>query len=93
MLNFVEKTFKGRGFGKFENSQSTSRPYFEAISIGSSMAMKSKKKINLKDLSWSIIDKKNHNDFYKLLSGRYHTHKPKTLKARIDFVFENLTKE
>ncbi|EJL64932.1 DUF262 domain-containing protein [Flavobacterium sp. CF136] len=93
MLDFVELVFKDKGFGKFENSQATSRPYFEAIAIGSSMALKSKKKINTKDLTWSIIDKKNHNDLYKLLSGRYHTHKPKTLKARIDYVFENLTKE
>lgn len=93
MLDFVEQVFKDKGFGKHENSQATSRPYFEAISIGSSMALKSKKKINLKDLSWSVIDKKNHNDLYKLLSGRYHTHKPKTLKARIDYVYENLIKE
>ena len=92
MLTFVESVFKNKGFGKYENSQSTSRPYFEAIALGCHFALKSGKKINSTDLSWSILDKRNPNKFFNLLSARYHTHKPKAIQERIDYVMTNLTK-
>lgn len=91
MLTFVESVFKNKGFGKYQNSQSTSRPYFEAIALGCHFALKSGKGINTSDLSWSILDKRNPNKFFHLLSGRYHTHKPKAIQERIDFVTSKLT--
>jgi hypothetical protein len=92
MLDFVGTVFKDRGFAKHKNSNSTSRPYFEAIAIGSSFALKSKKKINLSDLRWSHINKRNPNDLTKLVSGKYHTHKPSALRERIDYVKNQLTR-
>ncbi len=91
MLTFVESVFKNKGFGKHQNSQSTSRPYFEAIALGCHFALKSGKSINTSDLSWSTLDKKNPNNFFHLLSGRYHTHKPKAIQERIDYVTSKLT--
>lgn len=92
MIDFVEKTFKNRGFAKHENSTSTSRPYFEAIAIGSSLALKSQKKISVANLSWSFVSKKKPNELTRLVSGKYHTHKPSALRARIDYVKNQLTK-
>lgn len=91
MLEFVQRVFGNKGFGKHGNSQATSRPYFEAIALGSHFAEKSGKKINAGDLSWATLDKRNPNKFFHLLSARYHTHKPKTIRERIEFVINNLT--
>ncbi|MFN0257723.1 DUF262 domain-containing protein [Pedobacter ureilyticus] len=91
MLKLVESIFGNKGFGKYENSQATSRPYFEAIALGCHFALKSGKQINASNLSWSTLDKRNPNRFFNLLSGRYHTHKPKALQERIDYVSSNLT--
>ncbi len=91
MLTFVESVFNKRGFGKFQNSQATSRPYFEAIALGTHFALKSGKNLKTEDISWSNLDKQNRNEFYHLLSARYHTHKPKALRERIDFVKNKFT--
>ena len=92
MLDFVEKTFKGRGFAKHKKSTGTSRAYFEAIAIGSSLALKSKRPLNTSNIDWSYVSKASPNELTNLLSGKYHTHKPKALKSRIDYVFNKLTK-
>lgn len=91
MLRLVEKAFPYKGFGKHKNSRATSRPYFEAISIGFSMALKSGKQIILTDLDWASINRKNPNDLTKLVSGKYHTHKPSALRDRIQYVKNQLT--
>ncbi len=91
MLDFVKKTFKERGFAKHKKSTGTSRAYFEAISIGVSLAIKTKKKIDGLNVDWSFVSSTNPNDLTRLLSGRYHTHKPKALKDRIDYVLHQLT--
>lgn len=92
MLDFIEKTFKDRGFAKHKKSTGTSRAYFEALAIGSSLALKSKKTLNTSNVNWSYVSKSSPNELTHLLSGRYHTHKPKALKARIDYVVKQLTK-
>ena len=91
MLYFVQTTFGEKGFGKHKNSQATSRPYFEAIAIGSHLALKSNLKIKKDDLSWSNLDKREPNELFHLLSGRYHTHKPSALRDRINHVLSKLT--
>jgi hypothetical protein len=91
MLEFVGKTFINRGFAKHKKSTGTSRAYFEALSIGTSLALKSRKQLHTTNLNWSFVSKSNPNDLTHLLSGRYHTHKPKALESRINYVYKKLT--
>jgi hypothetical protein len=90
MLNFVDKTFPNQGFAKAKGTTGISRPYFEAIAIGSLLAIKVKPNLQVKDISWTTVNKNKSNDFFKILSGRYHTHKPNRIRERIDFVKTNL---
>ena len=90
MLVFVDKTFPNQGFAKSKNSTGISRPYFEAVSIGSHFAITEKSDLVVKNIEWINLDKNKINDFYKILSGRYHTHKPNKLRDRIEFVKKNL---
>lgn len=86
MLAFVKRTFPNKGFAKVKNTKGISKPYFEAIAIGSYFAIKVKPELKVKDTSWSLINKNHPNDFQKMLSGRYHTHKPKKIRERIEYV-------
>ena len=86
VLDFIEKTFPERGFRKFQNSQQTSRPYFEALSVGALLSLRENSKIVVTNTKWSRLDKKNPNEFFTLLSGKYHTHTPTKLRERIEFV-------
>jgi hypothetical protein len=86
MLYFVDKTFPSKGFAKNINATGISRPYFEAIAIGSHFAIKAKPDLKVVDTSWSIINKNKTNEFFRILSGRYHTHKPGKIRDRIEYV-------
>jgi hypothetical protein len=86
MLEFVDRTFPNKGFAKVANGTGISRPYFESIAIGSYLAMKIKPELEVKDTTWSIINKHKPNSYFQILSGRYHTHKPGKIKERIEFV-------
>jgi hypothetical protein len=88
-LDFVEKTFP-YGFAKYRDSKETSRPYFEAIAVGSYLALKENPSLNVKSTQWTHLDKNNQGEFFVILSGRYHTHKPDRLRQRIDFVRNKL---
>ncbi len=90
MLNFVDATFPNQGFAKHKNATGISRPYFEAIAIGSHLAIKAKPDLSVKNTAWSVINKNQSNDFFRILSGRYHTHKPNKIRERIDYVKTNL---
>lgn len=90
MLNFVDKTFPNQGFAKHKNATGISRPYFEAIAVGSYLALKAKTDLTVKDISWSLINKNQSNEFFRILSGRYHTHKPNKIRERIEYVKTNL---
>lgn len=92
MLVFVDKTFPDQGFAKSKNNTGISRPYFEAIAIGSHFALQEKNNLIVKNLQWLKLDKNSPNSFYKILSGRYHTHKPNRLRERIEYVKNNLLK-
>ncbi|OQW94366.1 MAG: hypothetical protein BWK79_06215 [Beggiatoa sp. IS2] len=91
MLAFVKATFKN-GFAKRSDSKSTSRPYFEAIAVGTHLALEKKSDLKVTDLGWTNLDFKQPNGFYQLLSGRYHTHKPDKLRQRTEFVRNHLLK-
>lgn len=91
MLDFIEKIFGKRGFRKNSNSQATSRVYFEALSVGSHLALKSGKVLKTTNLDWAILDNKNPNEFNRVLSSKYHTHKPNKIRERISYVLRNFT--
>lgn len=90
MLQFVDRTFPDKGFAKNANAKGISRPYFEAIAIGSHFAIKEKPDLIVNNTKWSIINKNKANDFFTILSGRYHTHKPNKIKDRIAYVKSQL---
>ncbi len=90
MLQFVDKTFPNRGFAKNAIAAGISRPYFEAIAIGSHFAINEKPDLIVNNTNWSINNKKQSNDFFRILSGRYQTHKPNKIKERIDYVKSHL---
>ncbi len=89
MLAFVKRTFQN-GFAKRSDSTGTSRPYFEAIAVGTHLALEKDPNLKVTNLSWINFDYKQQNEFYRLLSGRYHTHKPDQLRQRIEFVRNHL---
>ncbi|MCD4744362.1 MAG: DUF262 domain-containing protein [Desulfobacteraceae bacterium] len=86
MLQFVDRTFPNKGFAKYANAKGISRPYFEAIAVGSHFAIKDKPDLIVNNIKWSIVDKNKANEFFTILSGRYHTHKPKKIEERIHYV-------
>ena len=86
VLDFIEKNFPKRGFRKFWNSNQTSRPYFEALSVGALLALRTDINASIDDISCFSLDRNNPNEFFTLLSGRYHTHTPKRLSSRIEYV-------
>jgi hypothetical protein len=85
VVSFVKKTFP-YGFAKNKQTQQIARPYFEAIAIGTNLALKENSQLVVKNKDWAVLDKNNRNEFYEMLSARYHTHKPDKLRERIDFV-------
>jgi len=92
MLKFVDRTFPDKGFAKYANAEGISRPYFEAIAIGSHFAIKEKPDLIVNNTKWSIINKNKANEFFTILSGRYHTHKPNKIRERIAYVKSQLIK-
>ena len=90
VLKFVDQTFPDRGFGKYKSSQSTSRTYFEAIAVGSLLALREKPNLIVSDIWWSHLDKRNPNELFKALSSKYHTHRPASIRERIDLVKKKL---
>lgn len=87
MINFVKNYFPD-GFAKNAKANQVARPYFEAISVGSFLALKEKPKICIaqKDII-KLIDNK---DFHNSISGRYKTHKSSNIKNRIDYIKNGL---
>jgi hypothetical protein len=89
MLVFVERTFPS-GFKKYHDSDSTPRPYFEAISVGSHLALKQRPDLVIRNL-WRSGEKNTQTGYYfHIPIGRYQTHKPENMKGRIDYVKEKL---
>ena len=89
MLDFVKKTFP-LGFKKALNINMTPRVRFEAISVGSFLAMKTGLPIN-NDLSWlePSKDPKNKTEFEKLVTSD-SSNNPGRLKDRIEYVRNKL---
>lgn len=86
MLETVNKYFQ-YGFSKSHLPQ-VSRVYFEAISVGTDVALKknptlttSKEAVN----KWLLS-----SEFKNIISGKYHTHTPKRINQRVEFVRDKL---
>ncbi|MBE9227534.1 DUF262 domain-containing protein [Phormidium sp. LEGE 05292] len=88
MLDFVEKTFPS-GFAKYSYSEETSRPYFEAIAVGSYLALK-QIPYNIVQKIWTDSEGNNQCGNFKIPIGRYQTHKPDNMRERIDYVKNKL---
>ena len=88
-MQFVEKYYP-LGFRKNGKANQVARPYFEALSVGAYLALKENPRLNI---TKENVDKLlSDSDFITSVSGRYQTHKAKTIKARIDYVKEGLIK-
>jgi len=88
MLDFVNDNLPS-GFKRHHYSDTTSRPYFEAISVGSHLDLQQKPNLVVQDL-WQSSDKNNQTDSFRVPIGRYNTHKPENIRERIDYVKEEL---
>ena len=88
MVNFVSQNYR-YGFAKSPLPQ-VSRIYFEAISVGTHLALSLNPNLQPNKEKTSVWLKSK--EFKEILSGKYHTHSPKRIKERIEFVRDNLLK-
>ena len=86
LIDFMEKVYQGQGFAKRRGAVGISKPYFEAIAVGISLALKENPDMKVGYKKSLEIDKNNRNTFYKLIEGRYQTHTASKIKNRIEFV-------
>jgi hypothetical protein len=86
MLKFVDKYFP-LGFRKTENNASVPRVRFEAISVGVTLALRSKPKLRVKP---NVVDEMlNSKEFYDFTSSDASNSRPKVV-ARIEYVRDTL---
>jgi len=86
MLKVVEKCFPN-GFSKNSIPQ-VSRVYFEAISVGAYLALKTKP--DLQDTITPVNSWINSNEFKLTIAGKYQTHNRRRIHQRVDFVKDHL---
>lgn len=86
-MEFVDKYYP-YGFAKNEKARQVARPYFEALSVGAYLALKDNPELTISEENVRNIltDEK----FITSVSGRYQTHRAKTIRARIDYVQDGL---
>lgn len=88
-MDFVDKCYP-YGFAKNANAKQVARPYFEALSVGAYLALKEDPNLSIsKEKAKMLL---TDEDFITSVSGRYQTHKAKTIKERIDYVKDGLIK-
>lgn len=86
MLKTVDKYFE---FGFSKNSiPQVSRIFFEAVSVGTLLALKENKEFT--SSKKSVKKWINSNEFKSYTSGKYHTHIPQRIMQRVIFVKDNL---
>lgn len=83
MLNFVDKYFPN-GFAKTKGAKSTPRVRFEAISVGTALALETKPDLQPTDMSWL-----DSEDFSRETTTHASNSKPR-LKSRIFYVKDRL---
>lgn len=88
-MGFVEKCYP-YGFAKNTKTKQVARPYFEALSVGAYLALKENPDLIMsKDNAEKLL---TDPDFIASVSGRYQTHRAKTIRTRIDYVKDGLRK-
>lgn len=86
LIDFIEKAYPNQGFAKTKQAIGISKPYFEAIAVGVSLALQENPEVNPEFKPELEINKNNRNDFFKLIEGRYRTHTAAKIKKRIEYV-------
>jgi hypothetical protein len=86
MVSFVKESFEF-GFAKSSIPQ-VSRVYFEAISVGSSLALFENPNLKVSHATTSNLTKSAK--FKEIISGKYETHSPRRIKERVEFVKNQL---
>lgn len=88
-MDFVNEYYP-YGFAKNEKARQVARPYFEALSVGAYLALSENSKLKIsKDDAKKLL---SNEKFITSVSGRYQTHRAKTIQARIDYIKEGLLK-
>lgn len=86
-MEFVDKYYP-YGFAKNIKSKQVARPYFEALSVGAYLALKDNPSLVVsKEETQKLL---TDSEFITSVSGRYQTHKAKTIRTRIDYVKDGL---
>ncbi|ASB50464.1 DUF262 domain-containing protein [Alkalitalea saponilacus] len=83
MVSFVKKHFP-IGFRKEENNNSTPRVRFEAISVGTYLALKEKPELTEPDINWL------NSEGFKIQTTSDSSNNPNRLKDRVEFVRDGL---
>lgn len=86
MINFVKNSLP-YGFSK-QGVHQVSRVYFEAISVGITLALR--KNPNLSPTDCNLQDIVKSPKFKQVISGKYHTHTPNRIRERIDYIKNHL---
>ncbi len=86
LIEFIEKVYPNQGFAKTKQAIGISKPYFEAIAVGISLALTENPSLKPEFKPSLEINKSNRNDFFKLIEGRYRTHTAAKIKNRIEYV-------
>lgn len=87
MIQFIGSKFP-YGFTKGPKINQVARPYFEALSVGTSLALKETANININiDKLGELLTNK---EFQNSISGRYKTHNSKNIIKRIDYIKNGL---
>lgn len=86
LIDYIEKTYPRQGFTKNINAVGISRPYFEAIAVGTSLALDINPNLEPKRHPELVVNKRNRNDFCNMLDGRYRTHTASKILQRIKYV-------
>lgn len=84
LVDFITAAYPNQGFAKKPNMRGISKPYFEAISIGSFLALQANPNITRQGPAALVVDKHHRNAFFAALEGRYQTHTARKIKHRID---------
>lgn len=86
MLQFIDKKFPF-GFSK-ANGQPVSRVFFEALSVGTHLALEFSPEIACDPINISTWLR--DTGFHSTVSGKYKTHSPQKILQRVDFVKNKL---
>lgn len=83
MLDFVNKHFE-YGFAKVKNAKTTPRVRFEAIAVGTALALREQPELNVDDISWVNSEK------FKELTTSDASNNQNKLVNRIEYVRDQL---